>query len=95
MSHFIINNKILQGFQTEIDKINSIIEIWIRKQWVFVFACGDIVQKYADSRQLIDRDLYSVASDREVLNKKLYNKLMPNYCNQKLKKKRKNVLRIW
>ena len=32
MSHFVINNQILQGFQTEINKINSKIEIWIRKQ---------------------------------------------------------------
>ena len=32
MSHFVLNNQILQGFQTEIDKINSKIEIWIRKQ---------------------------------------------------------------
>ena len=85
MSHFVINNQILQGFQTEIIKINSKIEIWIRKQWVFVFK--DMVQNYADSRQLIDRDQYSVASDKEVLSKKLYNKLMPNSCKQNLKRK--------
>ena len=77
----------MQGFQTEIDKINSKIEIWIRKQWVFVFAYKDMVQNYADSRQLIDRDQYSVASDKEVLSKKLYNKLMPNSCKQNLKRK--------
>ena len=87
MSHFVINNQILQGFQTEIDQINSKIEIWIRKQWVFVFAYKDMVQKYADSRQLIVRDQYSVASDKEVLSKKLYNKLMSNSCKQNLKRK--------
>ena len=87
MSHFVLNNQILQGFQTEIDKINSKIEIWIRKQWVFVFAYKDMVQNYADSRQLIDQDQYSVASDKEVLSKKLYNKLMPNSCKQNLKRK--------
>ena len=47
-----------------------------------------MVQNYADSRQLIDRDQYSVASDKEVLSKKLYNKLMPNSCKQNLKKKK-------
>ena len=87
MSHFVINNQILQEFQTEIDKINSKIEIWIRKQWVFVFAYKDMVQNYADSLQLIVRDQYSVASDKEVLSKKLYNKLMSNSCKQNLKRK--------
>ena len=87
MSYFVLNNQILQGFHTEIDKINSKIEIWIRKQWVFVFAYKDMVQNYADSKQLIDRDQYPVASDKEVLSKKLYNKLMPNSCKQNLKRK--------
>ena len=87
MSHFVLNNQILQGFQTEIDKINLKIEIWIKKQWVFVFAYKDMVQNYADSRQLIDQDQYLVASDKEVLSKRLYNKLMPNLCKQNLKRK--------
>ena len=89
MSHFVLNNQILQGFQTEVDKINSKIEIWIRKQWVFVFAYKDMVQNYADSKQFIDRVKYSVASGKEVLNKKLYNKLMPNSSKQNLKRKEK------
>ena len=87
MNNFVLNNQILQGFQTEINKINSKIEIWIRKQWVFVFTYKDMVQNYADSRQLIDQDQYSVSSDKEVLSKKLYNKLMPNSCKQNLKRK--------
>ena len=87
MSHFVLNNQILQGFQTEINIINSKIEIWIRKQWVFVFAYKDMVQNYADSRHFIYRDQYSVASDKEVLNKKLYYKFMSNTCKQNLKRK--------
>ena len=87
MSHFVINNQILHGFQTEIDKINLKIEIWIRKQWVFVFAYKDMAQNYADSRQLIDRDQYSVASDKEVLSKKLYNKLMPTLASKTWKER--------
>ena len=70
MSEFILNNEVLQRFQTQIDKINEKIENWLRKQSIFISIYKDVITNYSDNKSLAEWNQKSITSEKEISNKK-------------------------
>ena len=82
-----LNSEVLQRFQTQIDKINEKIENWLRKQSIFISIYKDVITNYSDNKSLAEWNQNSITSEKEISNKKIYNKLMLCSCKQNRKRK--------
>ena len=70
MSEFMLNNGVLQRFQTQIDKINEKIENWLRKQSIFISIYKDVITNYSGNKSLAEWNQKSITSEKEISNKK-------------------------
>ena len=48
-----LNNEVLQRFQTRIDKINKK-ENWLRKKSIFISIYKDVITNYSDNKSLAE-----------------------------------------
>ena len=49
-----LNNEVLQRFQTQIDKINEKIEKQLRKQSIFISIYKDVITNSSDNKSLAE-----------------------------------------